>query len=324
MRFLLLLLLWLAAGDAKKYRRKPGAEERAPQDVGGWRPASSGLLAGMPPELDLHWRDGVLRGRCEFDEFSGKAKGALASRFRKSLKPKRAPSVVTAFADGWEMHTSWRREQLLERHGDVQVADSMPTKIAAFGPNNRRNRTLREYVSQYMSGPEVDFRGDEAADADCGDMSDPVPTVFDRSAENLAYSARDEWPFPGPNGLVGAKIEEPLASLGPSGAGVSLHIHGASWLALAHGSKLWLVYPPEGPPTENAYKQLRLRSVAAWFEPSAALGGVSPWSKLEPNERPMVCVQGAGELVVVPKLWWHATLNRECSSNGLPTHLCGA
>eukprot|EP01045_Picozoa_sp_COSAG04_P028546 COSAG04_NODE_4460_length_2076_cov_2.045018_3_plen_111_part_00 len=102
-----------------------------------------------------------------------------------------------------------------------------------------------------------------------------------------------------------------------------LHIHGASWLALAHGSKLWLVYPPEGPPTENAYKQLRLRSVAAWFEPSAALGGVSPWSKLEPNERPMVCVQGAGELVVVPKLWWHATLNREYS-NGLPTHLCGA
>jgi Tfp pilus assembly protein PilF len=83
-----------------------------------------------------------------------------------------------------------------------------------------------------------------------------------------------------------------------------MHTHGDAWLALVHGLKLWFVYPPEGPPSNETYARLVLPPASRYF------GGEDPLlSGLPEAERPLVCVQHPGETVYLPALWWHATAN---------------
>ena len=51
-----------------------------------------------------------------------------------------------------------------------------------------------------------------------------------------------------------------------------------------------------------AYDLLALR-------PAADILSAGLLSTLPEEERPMLCVQQAGELVYLPALWWHATVN---------------
>ena len=77
--------------------------------------------------------------------------------------------------------------------------------------------------------------------------------------------------------------------LGPEGSGAQPHWHSAAWNWLVHGRKKWLLWPPH----EAAYAQ---RHVTA---------------SLDALPTPIVCEQRAGDVLVVPELWGHATLNLE-------------
>jgi hypothetical protein len=87
-----------------------------------------------------------------------------------------------------------------------------------------------------------------------------------------------------------------VLSIGTARAGLTLHEHGAAWLALGSGSKLWAVFPPahEDP---NAYGQRSaVESSASWF------AGVSTGLR---------CSQPSGSVVLLPEGWVHTTLNSE-------------
>ena len=81
-------------------------------------------------------------------------------------------------------------------------------------------------------------------------------------------------------------------SLARDGTGFAPHASGPSYLRLAFGARLWAVWPPTATPwapTADRYKALLERV------------------HLDPNVS--ICVQRAGEAVVVPTLWGSATVS---------------
>ena len=79
--------------------------------------------------------------------------------------------------------------------------------------------------------------------------------------------------------------------VGGEGAGAQPHWHGPAWNWLLRGRRRWLLWPPE----RATYAQ---RHVALALDAAARTGGAPP-----------ECEQRAGDVLLVPPLWGHATLN---------------
>jgi hypothetical protein len=94
-----------------------------------------------------------------------------------------------------------------------------------------------------------------------------------------------------PTGLADVfEDAQQILSIGGSGAGLGFHRPpGAQWLKVLHGEKLWLVYPPGTMPHAlHGSKQVNGRPE------------LSEVQKLPEDQRPMQCVQKAGETVYLP------------------------
>lgn len=91
-----------------------------------------------------------------------------------------------------------------------------------------------------------------------------------------------------------------VLSTSPGGSGVAFHKHGVAWMVLQEGAKHWWLYPPAGPPTQEAYRAVALCH-------ASALPDVV--SRLPPEARPIQVLQRSGEGIYVPPLWWHATFD---------------
>ena len=89
------------------------------------------------------------------------------------------------------------------------------------------------------------------------------------------------------------KYHEPLVSIGPVGSSVGFHYHGSAWLYLARGEKVWFFAPHDDPPAVEHY----------WVNPEEWPADSVPASATQ-------CTQRAGDLMLLPPMIHHATLNR--------------
>lgn len=78
--------------------------------------------------------------------------------------------------------------------------------------------------------------------------------------------------------------------LGPAGSGAPMHVHGNALNTLAYGMKHWFLYPP----SDAFYSTQTSVSFAAYDKRA---------------EEALSCTQFGGDVMLVPSLWGHSTLN---------------
>lgn len=113
-----------------------------------------------------------------------------------------------------------------------------------------------------------------------------------------------------------------MLSIGPSRYGLPFHNHGQTWLAVVHGTKYWFVYPPGfGAPRSVDSMFSPFTSALDWYNEvyphilesanakaplhtsfSALHGGYAGY-------RPLECRQHAGDILYLPSMWSHMTMN---------------
>ena len=141
------------------------------------------------------------------------------------------------------------------------------------------------------------------------DDDDGAALLFDRTDGELArrlLAAHGTPPALAPIAPPAARGQSAYArvvSVGGPDAGLTLHFHGQTWLSLLRGVKLWFLLPPGGVDDHPEGASLLFARPSAWADKArlfAARGGA---------RAPHVCEQRAGDVVYVPSLWYHATLN---------------
>jgi len=108
--------------------------------------------------------------------------------------------------------------------------------------------------------------------------------------------------------------------VGAAGSGAPMHFHGPAWNALAFGEKRWFLTPPQ----HATFSNIPAREWLEHVYPKAAVaqqagGGRSEGAAAEDDEAvdalirspPLLleCTQRAGDVILVPDKWGHATVN---------------
>ena len=193
----------------------------------------------------------------------------------------------------------------------------------AMGSSPALKKWDREYLFQYAG--EVDFApgpihlklGDYYKYADVVEEERPLYIFDPKFAEKAPELAADY--------EVPVYFREDLFSIlgnerpdyrwliaGPARSGSSFHIDPNStsaWNAVVRGAKKWVMYPPEVVPpgvfpSPDGADVATSVSITEWFM------NFYGETKKRP-EKPVECICRAGEVVFVPRGWWHVVINLE-------------
>ncbi|KAJ1405088.1 hypothetical protein B484DRAFT_483427 [Ochromonadaceae sp. CCMP2298] len=209
------------------------------------------------------------------------------------------PVVFRGAAKG--LQELFERERFVKAYGDFLVPAAAIPYASSFGVPSS-TATLAQVAS--IVGPEV-----EVSDGVEGVAESPL---YAFSTPSAAWAAQllSEVPVPRSIRRSGSSTEDSGVGeveaggvswsfeiqfyLGPAGSGAPAHFHGHAINSLAFGEKQWILYPP----AEAFYSTT---PALAFFPAEAnATGGTG---------NALRCTQQAGDVLYVPALWGHATLN---------------
>ncbi|KAF8065440.1 F-box protein [Scenedesmus sp. PABB004] len=267
---------WLEVDNVPRWAPAPGARARAP------RPAhATGTHARARPACHAP-RAPRRRAR--------RRAGLSAAEFVATYEAPNTPVVLTDGAAGWPALAKWSREYLSAAlAGRPVIVGNMPWRFAAY-----------------------------AAYCDTGAPQEEMPLyLFDKAfASACPALAADYWVPPVFTedlfALLGeeARPDYRWLIVGPPRSGSSFHVDPnatCAWNAVVRGAKKWVLFPPGAPPpgvhpSPDGADVAAPVSLVEWF--------TNFYDEARAAKRPpLEAVVRAGEVLYVPRGWWHMAIN---------------
>lgn len=180
------------------------------------------------------------------------------------------------------------KESILEYAGTHEVVLSTANTFS----HTKMRTTLAQYVNTMMDvDQQVGVNGSASYLLFGDNHSGSLGTLFN-SYSKLAYPTLRRGDFHLPDDEEGT-ISWGIAG---SGSGVPFHVHGAVFNEVIHGLKRWFLYPPHVKPDFHPDE-----TTLYWLK--------HVYPTLINRDLMQECVLGPNEVLYIPDMWWHATLN---------------
>lgn len=219
--------------------------------------------------------------RCDFDELTPEEMTPTLFAEKYSLQ---RPFILRNATDNDAARRFLAdRCDIVERFGDVRVNLGDPFSLARDGTTSS-SVSLRKYLDTPfdLSKPRYFFDRHGRWVTHLGELASMLETPADLQ-------------------LQPADAKAPIIfAIGKTGSGIGLHAHQDAWNQVLFGAKRWTLYPSSGVPPEAGYNptEPHLQWLSEFY----------PLVK-EGANKPLECVQQAGDVVYVPEGWYHATVN---------------
>ena len=290
-------------------------------DRGGW---PDDELAKFPDTLA-----GVLQspGNCDVDVVEGadvsKDPEGFVSRYILRRRPVLVRGLVFADAALKHLPTAWSRAGLLRSHGTT----TWPVAKIAYaefylGSDGVARMPLRDFVEKHIdAGGDSAVQGmvrdggtkvggsKEGAGAGEGAGEAYIFTTGYKSAAGDHVTVTEGFDHVAPSFTKSRTFlqairrggESPAAQWGLGGprTGAQFHSHGGAWNALAFGRKVWALTPP----ASNVFSRQQSSEFVSKNLGHTDEAGASSFKGLR------LCVQEAGDVLVLPDAWGHLTYN---------------
>jgi hypothetical protein len=215
------------------------------------------------------------------------ARGLTLSHFKEDFEVRGAPLIIRDATTAWKAHRHWRREQWQEDFGHMQFACS------------GYDMTLSNFY-HYL-------------DSDVGDIAPlylfdtRLPTLLKADYETPPYFQDNLWDIS--EGKEPPLLDSAWVIVGGTRSFSGWHKDpnaSHAWNACIQGQKKWLFFPPGHPPpgvmpSRDGSNVTSPISLIEWFHAfyeEAVASGLAQGG-----------VQQPGDIVFVPRGWWHAVLN---------------
>lgn len=287
-----------AKGGGKRRKGAPGHEAADCTAACGLRGGSRGKryiqVAGFYSDLLYQpWfcaTTDILQEWLEVDNID-RRRGLSPEAFRQEYELPNRPVLLTGAMSGWAAMRKWGRDYLQQQLGaqDVTVGN-MPMPFStylSYSDDNHDEMPLYLFDKLFAArapGLAADYT---------------VPPHFSDDLFALLGESRPDYRW-----LI----------MGPPRSGSSFHVDPnatSAWNALVWGRKKWILYPPGAVPpgvhpSPDGADVATPLSLMEWFINFYA-------ATQETKVRPVEFVARPGELLFVPRGWWHCALNLEDS-----------
>lgn len=187
------------------------------------------------------------------------------------------PTIVRGLARTWGASYNWGVDGLKEQVGELKVQVGPLPYARTLGVNGHKMMRVADFVDQMLKS----------------EPGPGSPYVFDDQLFRHAGPKFQQEAFPaGQPPFETWRPEIGQFMLGPAGSGAPMHEHKHAINALFFGRKRWAVLPPGAKKWSNEVAH-------DWFRTPGALDGT------------LQCVQGPGDVLILPPCWAHAVLNVE-------------
>ncbi|KAK7462073.1 hypothetical protein BaRGS_00038521, partial [Batillaria attramentaria] len=250
-------------------RAEPPAEQR--NNNGGWK----------PPDMEAVRK--LYTSRCNIKRVS--VNDLDGERFEKEFRYKN-PVLIT-FPNGaadWTVPEKWSQDYLRKNYGQRQmdIGSSLDIRRGDGRTTGNKRHSFIEFTDRLMRQT---FQGSDEARSFVWDHGFYREADFSSSLRLPSYLAERD------------NLDDGTFYLGASGSGVSFHAHNDGRGAMVFGRKRWFVYPATKSPPGGLFPF----SVMEWY--------AHIYPKLTEEERPLECVQEAGEIFYIPEGYYHAVIN---------------